>query len=77
MKSKIVTLAEEVKRRMSNMDRKHSKEERIEELKKFSQKMCDLAYTRENREEIFKAGLKRYYRLLLIEKADCIEHQMK
>ena len=69
IKSKIVTLSEEIKRRMANMDRLHSKEERISELKIFSQKMCDSAYGKENRQEIVKAGLKRYYRLLLTEKA--------
>ena len=34
------------------MDRSHGKEERKQELRKFSQKMVDSAYGRETRKEI-------------------------
>ena len=40
-KQKIVTLAEEARRRLTNQDKSHSVEERIQELRKFSQKMID------------------------------------
>ena len=36
-KAKVVTLSKEVKRRLMNMDRSNGKEERVNELKKFSQ----------------------------------------
>ena len=42
-RSKIITLAEEVKRRLSNMDRDTGKEGRLEEMKRFSQKLADSA----------------------------------
>ena len=68
-RSKIITLAKEVKRRLINMDRTHGKKERKEELKKFSQKMVDSAYGKETRKEILTSGIKRYYRLILQELA--------
>ena len=68
-RSKIITLAEEVKRRLLNMDRSHGKEERKQEIKKFSQKMVDSAYGKETRKEIITSGVKRYFRLVLQELA--------
>ena len=68
-KSKIITLAEEVKRRLLNMDRSHGKEERIQELKRFSQKMVDSAYGKDTRKEVITSGIKRYSRLVLQELA--------
>ena len=51
------------------MDKRHSKKERVEELRKFSQKMVDSAYNKETRKEILTSGVKRYYRLVLQELA--------
>ena len=68
-RQKIVTLAEEIKRRMLNMDPLHSKEERIEIILKFSQKMVDSMYVPETRREILTSGITRYYRLVLQELA--------
>ena len=49
------------------MDGNHSKEERLQVLRKFSRKMADSCYGKEVREEIIKSGITRYYRLLLQE----------
>ena len=68
-RQKIVPLAEEIKRRMLNMDPLHSKEERIEIILKFSQKMVDSMYVPETRREILTSGITRYYRLVLQELA--------
>ena len=68
-RSEIITLAEEVKRRLANMDRSHGKEERKEELRRFSQKMVDSAYGKDTRHEIIRSGDKRYYRLIVQELA--------
>ena len=40
-RQKIVTLAEEIKRRILNMDPYHTKEERLKVLRELSQKMTD------------------------------------
>ena len=66
-RQKIVTLAEEARRRMMNMDRQSSREERLNVLRKFSQKLEDSGYSRDVRQEIMKSGLTRYYRLVLQE----------
>ena len=42
-RSKIVTLAEEIKRRLANLDTYSGKEERLVEMKRFSQKLADSA----------------------------------
>ena len=64
-RQKIVTLAEEIKRRMLNMDTEHTKEERLTVIRKFIQKMVDSSYTTETRREILASGITRYYRLVL------------
>ena len=69
MKQKIVVLAEETKRRLFNQDRAHSVEDRLKDLKALVQKMADSEYGKNTRQEILKAGIKRYYRLLLQEVA--------
>ena len=51
------------------MDRSHGKEERIQELKRFSQKMVDSAYGKDTRKEVITSGVKRYSRLVLQELA--------
>ena len=65
MKQKIIVLAEETKCRLFNQDRAHSVEDRLRDLKALVQKMADSEYGKDTRQEIFKAGIKRYYRLLL------------
>ena len=64
-RQKIITLAEEVRRRMMNADQDHSKEERLMILEKFSQKLIDSGYGQEVRQEILTSGLTRYYRIVL------------
>ena len=56
-RSKIVTLGEEVRRRLRNTDTGHSKEEVLGILKKFSQKMIDSGYDLGSRQEILKSGI--------------------
>ena len=64
-RQKIVTLSEEIKRRMLNMDPVHTKEERLQIILKFSQKMVDSGYVSDTRKEILISGITRYYRLVL------------
>ena len=68
-RQKIVVLAEEAKRRLYNQDRQHSPEDRMKDLQHFTQKLIDSDYGKETRREILKAGVKRFYRLLLQEAA--------
>ena len=56
-RQKIVKLLEEVKRRIVNMDGRHSMEERLKVLKRFSQKLTGSCYSQEVRQEILKSGL--------------------
>ena len=48
-----------------NADQEHSIEERLMILEKFSQKLIDSGYGQEVCQEILKAGLTRYYRIVL------------
>ena len=66
-KQKITILSEEVKRRLYNQDKLHSIKERETELERFSKKMIDSSYTSEVRREILVSGIKRYYRMRLME----------
>ena len=54
---KIQTLAIEVDRRMSNMDRDTTESERLEVLEKFITKMKDSGYGHGTRCEILNSGL--------------------
>ena len=45
------------------------KEDRLVEMKRFSQKLADSAYKKETRKEMFQSGIKRYYRLVLLDLA--------
>ena len=45
-RSKLVTLAEEVTRRLRNMDRVHERTEILEVLKRFSKKTCHILMLR-------------------------------
>ena len=69
MRQKIIILAEEVKRRLLNMDPAHTQEQRLEVLLKFSQKVSDSGYLKEVRKEILYSGITRYYRMVLLELA--------
>ena len=66
-RQKIVSLTEEVMRRLLIQNRRHSLEERLEEMEKFSQKMTHLAYTSGLRQDIFRYGITRYFRPVLKE----------
>ena len=61
-RAKLVTLSEEVGRRMKNMDSKHTVQERVDVLGVFLQKLCDSNYDQNTREEIIKSGLRKFYR---------------
>ena len=66
-RQKIVVLAEEVKRRLLNMDPAHTQDQRLEVQLKFSQKIADSGYQKEVRKEILYFGITRYFRLVLLE----------
>merc|ERR1712240_150694 len=55
-KPKITTLAEELGRRFTNMDKMHTEEERSQIVTNFLQKLTDSGYRKEHREEIIKSG---------------------
>ena len=61
-KAKVVTLSEEVKRRLMNMDLYHSEAERVEVLTTFLGKMANSQYGPPTRKEVLKSGIRRYYR---------------
>ena len=63
-RTKIVTLGEELKRRMMNTDGAHSEEEIVEIGRRFLKKMTDSGYGTATREEVIKSGLRSYYRRL-------------
>ena len=69
IKQKITILGEEVRRRLFNQDPSHTVDERVDILRRFSQKMIDSGYTVEVRREILESGTKRYYRMRLSELA--------
>ena len=64
-KQKVIVLAEEAKRRLYNQDRDHTVTDRLKDLKD----LIDSDYGKESRREIRKAGIKRFYRLILQEAA--------
>ena len=63
-RNKIITLAEEVQRRMMNMDRAHTPVARAKMIQDLIQKMSNSEYNAKARREIVVSGLKRYYRLV-------------
>ena len=67
MKQKIVVLAEETRRCLYNQDPHHTVEQSLEVLTVFLQKLVDSSYGLKEREEILKAGIRRYLRLVLQE----------
>ena len=64
-RSKIITLSEELRRRLRHMDRLHSIEDKREVLRDYIQKMCDSGYSHDTRMEIIKSGTRKYYRQVL------------
>ena len=61
-KAKLVTLSEEVKRRLMNMDLFHTEQERVEVLATFLKKMANSQYGPPTRKEVLKSGIRRYFR---------------
>ena len=55
-KAKITTLAEELRRRLTNMDELHTEEEMEKEVERFVQKLTDSGYLRRHRKEIIRSG---------------------
>ena len=55
-RSKIITLAEEMRRRLLHMDTRHSRQEQMEVMKDFLQKLCDSGYSHPTRMEIVKSA---------------------
>ena len=63
--SKIVTLAEELKRRFLNMDSYHTTDERLVVVTDFLHKMLDSGYDHRTRMEVVKSAAKKYYRQVM------------
>ena len=61
-RSKLVTSAEEVTRKLRNMDRVHEQSEVLEIIKIFSQKMVDIGYDSQSRKEVLKSGVRKHPR---------------
>lgn len=68
-KAKILTLGEEVKMRLMNMDRTHSEQEKVREIKTFLIKMANSGYRPPTRKEVVLSRVRRYYRKLLIQES--------
>ena len=66
-RAKIVTLGEEVKRRLMNSDRQHTEEERAAILRTFLVKMANSGYGPPTRKEVLKSGIRKYFRKLFTE----------
>ena len=57
-----MTLSEEVRRRLQNIDKIHLVEEVVSILMAFGQKKLDSRYDISTREEVFKLGVRKLYR---------------
>ena len=57
-----MTLPQEVRRRLRNMDRVHDQSEVLEVLKRFSQKILDNGCDPSSRKEILTSGIRKHYR---------------
>ena len=62
---KLITLAEELRRRLLNMDRSHTWEEQRQVIDDFLQKMCDSGYGESTRMEVIKSAITKYHRQLM------------
>ena len=67
--SKLVTLGEEVKRILMNMDRNHTEEEKAVEVEKFLRKMVNSGYGPPTRKEVAISGIRRFYRKLITQES--------
>ena len=63
-RSKIVTLSEEMRRRLRNMDRLHQRKEILETTATFLQKMANSGYDKATRWEVVKSATIKHYRQL-------------
>ena len=61
-RSKLITLAEELRRRLLNMETFHTWDEQRHVIKDFLQKMCDSGYGESTRLEVIKSAITKYYR---------------
>ena len=61
-RSKLVTLGEEVRRRLRNMDVRHTLQDKLAVIGKFLQKMADSGYDSGTRGEVVKSEIKKYFR---------------
>ena len=57
----MVSLGEEVRRRLRNTDQPHSRTQVLEILRNFSQKLLDSDYDMASRQEILKSGVRKFY----------------
>ena len=60
--ARVVTLSEEVKRRLMNMDLLHTERERVEVLTTFLKKMAKSQYSPPTQKEVLMSGIRRYFR---------------
>ena len=60
----MVTLGEEVRRRLRNTDRLHFETELVSILTTISQKLIDSQYDTLSRQEVLKSGVRKYFREL-------------
>lgn len=58
----LVTLGEEVRRRLRNTDTAHTDSQLLKILKRFSQMLIDSGYDLTSRQEILKSGIRKLYR---------------
>ena len=65
IKTKIITLTQEILRRMRNISRREPVETRIEIIDKFMVKLVNSGYPLEIRIDVLESGLKGYYRMVL------------
>ena len=64
-RSKLITLAEELRRRFLHMDADHTWEDQRFVLSDFIQKMTDSGYDHLTRSEVIKSAAKKFYRQLM------------
>ena len=59
-KCKIVTLSEELRRRLLHIDSRHKLKDKIEILEYYIQKMCHSGYSHSTRMQVMKSTTKKY-----------------
>ena len=75
-KSKIITLAEELRRRYLYMDQGHSNGDREAVIRDFLQKMADSGYSHEARKEVIVSATRKYCRQLMDQIIYCTSEEM-